>query len=78
MTRACPLQDPTFDLKIGKGIGPHCASIKVYSASLTANSQIEPQAISIRLIAFSDSLSADRYVSKFSLRRDVGPATPIA
>jgi hypothetical protein len=35
-------------------------------------------AISIRLMAFSESLIAAKYVSKFSFSLDVGPATPMA
>lgn len=39
-TIVCPLHDRTYDLKTGEGIGPECASLKVYPVSLTENSQI--------------------------------------
>jgi nitrite reductase (NADH) small subunit len=39
-TLVCPLHDRTFDLRTGEGIGPDCASLKIYPVALTENSQI--------------------------------------
>jgi nitrite reductase (NADH) small subunit len=36
----CPLHDRTFDLRTGEGVGPDCASLKIYPVALTEDSQI--------------------------------------